>query len=106
MQLKRRPWGWFFTILDHSTFKVKILRFHANKSCSFQRHRERSELWMFLKGNGIFSKGYKIETLKSVKAGDHLHVAVKEWHQYIATKPTIVLEIQLGNCREDDIERK
>lgn len=108
MEFKRRPWGWYLTLVSGRYFKVKILRFKSCHSCSVQRHKHRHELWLFLRGSGLFStvaiRSHLIN--EGAKAGDFKVAHRNTWHSYMALKPTTVLEIQYGDqCKEEDIER-
>lgn len=68
-----------------------------------QRHFHRSELWCFLTGYGVFRHN---ENICDAPKGGFKNVNVGDWHQYKALSSTLVLEIQTGDCREEDIERK
>lgn len=103
-RLVHRSWGWYFVLLDRKHFKVKLLRFNAKKSLSWQYHKLRNELWLFLSGEGSLKLGeYEAQR---VGAGDFKIVNVGTGHQYMPWKKTIVLEIQYGEkCEESDIVR-
>ena len=105
MRFVRRKWGWYFVLLSGEHYKVKLLRFHHRGRLSLQYHNKRSELWIFLSGNGGIQTD-RIGTEHLVNAGDYYLAAVGEWHKYCAYKPTWVLEIQYGiKCEENDIVR-
>lgn len=75
-----------------------------------QRHFNRDEMWLFLFGGGVMGVGLDYnnispENVYDMSGGDFIEVLRGRWHKYIATKRTLVLEIQTGECREDDIER-
>lgn len=72
-----------------------------------QKHQHRNELWLFLCGTGFFYRHAENDEgfPKLIKSGCHEFVKPLEWHQYLAIKPTLVLEIQTGLCKEDDIDR-
>lgn len=91
MQLVKRTWGYYITLLDRKHFKVKMLRFNKGGQLSRQYHKNRSELWLFLTGN---DKGnYKV-------------IQRFEMHTYYALSKTWILEIQYGeSCQEKDIVR-
>lgn len=107
MEFSRRKWGWYLTLWSAKSFKVKLLWFRKGAFCSKQKHFKRDEVWCFLFGKGLF---YKLcpegdsEHLE-VQTGASCRVPVLHWHTYTAEKTTLVLEIQTGECREDDIER-
>jgi mannose-6-phosphate isomerase-like protein (cupin superfamily) len=90
-RLVKRKWGWYLTLLDYKTFKVKLLRFRSGGALSMQYHRLRNELWLFLSGT---------------HKGCAWHINKGEVHTYYATRATYVLEIQYGEaCIEEDIVR-
>lgn len=110
MRFSKRKWGWYFTLLSGVGFKVKLLYFGAGKSLSMQRHMKRSEIWLFLRGDGKMwvSKESTVNKHKLFYAGKGASMIIRalDWHQYTAKTPTFVLEIQTGQCEEEDIERK
>lgn len=108
MEFSKRKWGWYLTIIDKKNFKVKILRFHKGKQCSFQRHFFRNEVWCFLSGEGNLYSGKNFHSVFPYKSKEGMSFLVPKeyWHQYKAKKNTTVLEIQFGKlCDESDIER-
>lgn len=104
MEFSRRKWGWYLTVYSARYFKIKFLYFKKGGECSNQMHSTREETWLFLFGSGSFLSGQGIAA--AIAAGDAAYVPARAWHQYKALKPTLVLEIQTGICREDDIERR
>lgn len=100
MRYAKRPWGFWLLLLERKHFKVKLLYFKRGGKLSMQRHKDRHELWLFLKGEGHMA--YSTPPNK----GDVKHIRPHRWHQYTATTKTLVLEIQYGTrCEESDIER-
>jgi mannose-1-phosphate guanylyltransferase len=92
------------TFLKGKQFKVKLLYFVAGKGISYQKHNHRSELWLFIFGKGKMKMGKSVY-FQRIKGESHL-IPKGQWHQFIADKPTLVLEIQFGgNCSERDIQR-
>lgn len=103
MEFSRRKWGYYLTLLSGKRFKVKLLYFRKGASCSMQRHFKRKELWLLIFGHGYLKVSGKAQTLRK---GDYGLVPLKAWHQFKAKRSSLVLEIQTGYCREDDIERR
>lgn len=69
-----------------------------------QKHKNRNELWLFLKGAG--KRIYQSGTLVRYYRGLWMLILENEWHQFKADKATWILEIQFGTlCQESDIER-
>ena len=99
----RRSWGWYFVLLNHRQFKVKLLRFKKEGKLSNQYHNHRSELWLFLQGLGTFFVG---ECRSIIGSGEWNNITVRTPHGFVALIPTYVLEIQYGeSCNEEDIVR-
>jgi len=100
--LKR--WGWFMTLLKGKKFKIKLLYFKEGGSISLQRHKFRSELWLFVFGEMVRDLG---KTKVYYKGGLWSLISEQEWHKFTAVKPSLVLEVQFGvKCSDMDIERK
>lgn len=103
MNLKLKPWGWYLTLWTGKRFKIKFLYFKRDGEISHQKHKNRDELWCFLFGKGRFhhnNVGYNIGK------GEARYINAEDWHHYKAYKRTLVLEVQTGLCREEDIERR
>ena len=96
-----RPWGNFrqFTLNDSST--VKIVTVKPNEILSLQSHKNRSEFWRVIAGDGIVQIG---EIKKNTIVGDEYEIAVGEKHRLGAGSNGIqVLEIAIGDFNEEDI---
>lgn len=103
MYLKKRSWGWYWTLWSAKYFKVKFLLFKRGHYCSMQRHKDRSELWLVIFGNGDMEGDFFNPQFNK---GDWHSVAPQSLHRFCAHKLSLILEIQYGvSCREDDIER-
>ena len=90
-------------LLDRKHFKVKLLRFRRGGRLSLQTHQLRREMWLFLCGSGIVTKGTK-KTMAS--NGQVMIIPRRIKHSYAAERVTWVLEVQYGDkCTEEDIVR-
>ena len=99
-----RPWGSFRNLIDRKGYKVKEILVKPQQRLSLQLHKHRSEYWYILSGDGEMQVGGAIWT---VSAGDKVEIQKLEVHR-IANEgdtPLIILEIQTGDCQEDDIIR-
>lgn len=106
MQLVRRNWGHYLVLFDRKYFKVKLLRFRQFGELSYQWHRYRSELWLFLKGKGRIQMNNRIINRDEELNGKFFCFKNKVKHKYTAWETTWVLEIQYGfKCDEEDIVR-
>lgn len=105
-----RPWGKYETIYYGSGFKVKIITVNPGQRLSLQRHRWRDEHWFIVEGRGRIyierdCEDYEIRW--ATKKSSH-NIPWGVWHR-IENKeqtPLVFVEVQTGNCFEEDIERK
>lgn len=107
MKLIKRQWGFYLTLLDRKQFKVKLLRFHTLGKLSYQWHKHRNELWLFLRGQGnLYVNGKTIKNQDKEYSGFYYMINSGSKHTFEAWKPTWILEIQFGSkCVEEDITR-
>jgi mannose-1-phosphate guanylyltransferase/mannose-6-phosphate isomerase len=100
-----RPWGWFETIEEGESFKVKRIQINPGKSISLQRHQWRSEHWVVILGKAIVQKdNQEFELIQN----ESTYIDKNEIHR-LSNKSNEVLqiiEVQSGEyLEEDDIER-
>ena len=100
---EERPWGRFERFTENEQSTVKILHLNPNSKLSLQYHNTREEFWKVIEGTATFTIG---STKVEGKVGDEFHVPLKAQHR-IETKASIVkvLEIAIGEFREDDVVR-
>tara|TARA_B100001778_G_scaffold217483_1_gene180176 strand:- start:4428 stop:4913 length:486 start_codon:yes stop_codon:yes gene_type:complete len=99
-----RPWGSFENLLDEEGYKVKKIVVNRDQRLSLQLHKYRSEYWHILSGVGEMQVG---DYTWTVAAGSHVPIEKFEVHR-IANEgdtPLVILELQTGDCQEDDIIR-
>ena len=101
--IEERPWGlwvdWYRT--PEATLKCMVVKPGARMS--LQRHKERREVWRVISGHGE-DQGDKATPLRPGLT----HVVEQGQTHRIAntgTEPLVIVELQMGACREDDIER-
>lgn len=108
---EKRLWGSFFNLFDSKEVKVKELIVQPKKGMSFQRHKERNEIWLISKGacEVIFSRDIPEKKSKqTLNKFDTFIISKGDWHQI--TNPYAqecrIIEIQYGtSVIEEDIER-
>ena len=103
-----RKWG-SYEVLDeghysdpiYPQYKVKRLDIGPGQRISLQKHHNREEHWVVVRGQGEMRVVYK--------TGSYVHVPREGWHQIInldKSTPLILIEVQMGQeCQEGDIER-
>jgi len=101
----RRPWG-TFTVLDEADgFKVKRLEVLTGKRLSYQRHAQRAEHWVVVKGTAKVTLDDRDIVLET---GQAIDIAIGAAHRVENPgKETLVfIEVQRGGyLGEDDIVR-
>lgn len=99
-----RPWGSYQNLAEEAGFLVKLIEVLPGKRFSLQKHFKRSEYWTVVKGRGIAEVDGKTIQMET---GVTVHVPRTATHrmQANANEPLLILELQTGECREDDIER-
>ena len=99
-----RPWGSFENLLDEEGYKVKKIIVNRDQRLSLQLHRKRMETWHILSGIGEMQIGNSAWT---VSAGDRVEIGKLEVHRITneGDAPIVILELQTGECQEDDIIR-
>jgi mannose-6-phosphate isomerase-like protein (cupin superfamily) len=103
---EERPWG-SFTILDEGeNYKVKRLEVLPGKRLSYQRHSQRAEHWLVVRGTAKVTLN---DTEILVHTGEALDIPLGAAHR-IENSPgqekLVIIETQTGDYfGEDDIER-
>lgn len=101
----KTSWGSWKVLAEYPHVKVKEIRVSPNHALSFQKHEQRSEIWVVESGKGSAIIG--TEGLELVP-GKEVHVELLQWHQLIngGSEELVVIEIQQGiACKEIDIIR-
>jgi len=108
---ENRVWGSFYNLYDSKEVKVKELVVNPNKGMSYQRHNQRSEIWLVIKGSCKVNYSDGNPELKEtivLNKFDRFIVKKGQWHQI--TNPfkenCHLIELQYGDfVVEEDIER-
>ena len=98
-----RPWGWYITLDEGATYKVKKIHLNPNTKLSLQYHHHRDEHWTVVEGSGkcIVNKDISV-----MNPGDYMFIAKKEVHRMEASPDGVTfIEVQRGKCDEKDIVR-
>ena len=102
--LVHRPWGTYETLLDDDNYKVKRIIILPQQQISLQFHNDREEHWTIVSGSGTVRVGD--DTFKAV-LGSRFFINKTQLHRATADKDShlVFIEVQLGDCRENDIVR-
>jgi len=105
-----KPWGKYENIYLSGNYKVKVITVNPGHRLSLQRHKWRNEHWFIVEGEasvytglGIVKEGYEL-----FYAGNSLDISKGLWHRVANNQqtPLVFVEVQIGDCFEEDIERK
>tara|TARA_B100000676_G_scaffold190360_1_gene187215 strand:- start:367 stop:732 length:366 start_codon:yes stop_codon:yes gene_type:complete len=103
MEKEFRPWGWFRVLQRGKNYCVKQLWVEPDMRISLQFHRYRTEDWIVVQGDGIITQN-NLET--KAKVGDKFFIGIEQRHRITGGEKGItIIEVQRGDCREDDIVR-
>ena len=102
--LVHRPWGTYETLLDDDNYKVKRIIILPQQQISLQYHNDREEHWTIVSGTGTVRVGD--DTFKAV-LGSRFFINKRQLHRATADRDShlVFVEVQLGECRENDIVR-
>jgi len=99
-----RPWGKYETTYVGSGFVVKVITVNPGQRLSLQRHRWREEHWYIAEGVASIyydgeNYGYYPHQCFDIRCG--------KWHRVSNNQqtPLVFIEVQMGTCFEEDIER-
>lgn len=100
-----RPWGWYDSIDTGDRFKVKHIQVNPGASLSLQKHHQRAEHWVVVKGIAEIICGDKVITLSENQS---TYIPLGEIHRLSnpGPIPLEIIEVQSGSyLGEDDIIR-
>jgi mannose-1-phosphate guanylyltransferase / mannose-6-phosphate isomerase len=101
---EERPWGYYTNLYEEEGVLIKKLVIKPQQAISLQYHNHRIETWTIIQGQGQFTIG---NTTLKASQGKVLSVKLKEIHRItnVGRYNLEIIEVQLGNPREDDIVR-
>ena len=100
-----RPWGWYETVSEAAGNKIKRIGVNPGQQISLQRHRQRAEHWVVVRGTAHVTLDAQVFDLSP---GQHCDIALGQVHRLAnrTAAPVEIVEVQLGSyLGEDDIER-
>jgi len=100
-----RPWGWYDSIDEGDGFKVKRIQVAPGASLSLQKHYQRAEHWIVVKGTAEVTCGDHVITLTENQS---TYIPLGEVHRLAnpGKTPLEIIEVQSGSyLGEDDIVR-
>ena len=100
-----KPWGFFETLMETETSKVKLLYVLQGEKLSLQKHKHRNETWHVISGTAKVTKDNERFTMQ---IGDSVIIKKNQLHRLenSGDTPLQIIEVQTGSYfGEDDIIR-
>ncbi len=99
----QKPWGWYKDLERHHDLVIKKLYIKPLSRFSLQKHFKRDEFWYIVSGTGTIT----IDSLiQKVEPGNCFSVGRGSVHRLEADADGLTfVEVQKGECSEDDIIR-
>jgi mannose-6-phosphate isomerase len=100
-----RPWGWYESVTEQPGYKVKRIGVHPGARLSLQKHAQRAEHWVVVRGTGrvtIDAREFDLQV------GEHCDIAIGQVHRLanLGSAALEIVEVQFGSyLGEDDIVR-
>jgi mannose-6-phosphate isomerase-like protein (cupin superfamily) len=101
----QRPWGWYETVSEAASHKIKRIGVLPGQRISLQKHSQRSEHWVVVQGTARITLG---ERSFDLGVGQHCDIALGQVHRLanLSSEPVEIVEVQFGAyLGEDDIVR-
>lgn len=100
-----RPWGYYETIDVGLNFQVKRINVKPGALLSLQRHQQRAEHWVVVRGQADIVRGDKKITLKENES-TYIPIGMMHRLENTTNNELEIIEVQSGEyLGEDDIER-
>lgn len=106
-----RPWGQFRVLDAGDGYWIKTLTVNPKQRLSLQSHKERSEIWVCIRGTvlaeiGEVVNGKAVVTeTRTLAEGEQITIPQGAVHRLSSATGGVVAEIALGRPTEADIER-
>lgn len=115
MNTVTKPWGREDILLSEPSYKVKRITVNPGHEISLQRHNKREEHWVVVQGIGVCWKpdyaygtpSKEVVRPKILEQGHRAYIGLNETHkiQCAGVTPLVIIEVQRGQCDDEDIVR-
>ncbi len=106
-----KPWGYYETLCRGVSYLVKRIVIYPRHRFSLQKHNGRDEYWNFVSGKGVVIKGDAVKSLVTINTPYSpvetivIPKGILHRAENTGSSNLVFIEIQVGNCDEDDIVR-
>ena len=99
----QKPWGWYTDLERDYNLVIKKLYINPLSRFSLQKHFKRDEFWYIVSGTGTITIDNLIQ---KVGPGDSFRIGRGSVHRLESDAEVLTfVEVQRGECAEDDIVR-
>ncbi len=99
-----RPWGWTLRLVDTAGYRVNQIRIRPGKSITLQKHLNRAEHWIVVKGTALVRRGNEKLTLQADES-TYITMGTEHRLENPGSVPLEIIEVQTGQFIEEDIVR-
>ena len=99
-----RPWGWTQRLVDTAGYRVNQIRIRPGKSLSLQKHFNRAEHWIVVKGTALVTRNDEKFTLQADESA-YIAMGLEHRLENPGKIPLEIIEVQTGRLIEEDIVR-
>ncbi|MCP3953792.1 MAG: mannose-1-phosphate guanylyltransferase/mannose-6-phosphate isomerase [Desulfobacterales bacterium] len=99
-----RPWGWTLRLVDTPDCRVNQIRIRPRKSITLQKHFNRAEHWIVVKGTALVKRGNEKLTLQADES-TYITMGMEHRLENPDSVPLEIIEVQTGQFIEEDIVR-
>ncbi len=99
-----RPWGWTLRLVDNPHYRVNQIRIRPHKSITLQKHFNRAEHWIVVKGTALVRRGDEKLTLQADQS-TYITMGMEHRLENPGAVPLEIIEVQTGQLMEEDIVR-
>lgn len=100
-----KPWGKYEDVYQGPEYKVKVITVNPGHRLSDQKHTWRDEHWFVVDGEAVLTTSKQPAKLYP---GMSVDIRRGEWHRVENKRqfPLVFIEVQVGDCFEEDIKRR
>ncbi len=99
-----RPWGWTLRLVQTAGYRVNQIRIRPGKGIALQKHFNRAEHWIVVKGTALVTRKDEKLTLKADES-TYIPIGLEHRLENPGKIPVEIIEVQTGAFIEDDIVR-
>ena len=93
-EVYHRPWGTYQTLALEEGYQVKIITVNSGGQLSLQKHKQRSEHWVIVKGQPTITVGDETKTY-NVNGKVYIPTGITHRLENFTSEPAVIIEVQI-----------